>query len=92
MSISRKFTSALCAAALLAVAAPAQAQSGYQIDTTGTYVFTKRSVSKAPRHGYSGFYQGPGHLYCSYERQPVRTCGRNGHCRATRWVLKEYCY
>ena len=64
---------------------------GYQIDN-GPYVFSRTTVSKKPRRGYSGWYPGYPHLFCDYERHPVRSCDRRGRCKVTRWIMKEYCY
>lgn len=76
----------------LSFAAAAQGYTpGYQIDN-GPYVFSKTTTSRKPRRGYSGFYPGVPHLFCDYERHPVRSCDRRGRCKVTRWVMKEYCY
>ena len=74
-----------------ALAMPAEAQRGYQIDQ-GPYVFSKETTSKKPRRGYSGWYPGPQQLFCDYERTPVRKCDSRGRCRVTHWNMKEYCY
>lgn len=58
----------------------------------GPYFYEKRSVSKRPRRGYSGFYPGLPNLYCSYQRNPIRTCDRRGRCSVKRWEMLEYCY
>ena len=76
---------------MLASSADAQRyRPGYQIDN-GPYVFSRTTTSKKPRRGYSGFYPGYPHLFCDYERHPVRSCDRRGRCKVTRWVMKEYC-
>lgn len=91
MSILKPFTAIAVVSSLLAWSMPVAAQSGYKIDR-GAYAFSKKSQSKQPRHGYSGFYKGPSQLFCDYERTPNRTCDSRGRCRVTSWTLKEYCY
>jgi hypothetical protein len=49
--------------------------------------------TKRPKRGYEGF-PAPG-VYCSYRREPVRTCthdkrGRE-RCRVTSWRLVQWC-
>lgn len=52
-----------------------------------------RYETKRPQRGYEGF-PAPG-VYCSYRREPVRTCtrDRNGRerCRVTSWRLVQFC-
>jgi hypothetical protein len=49
--------------------------------------------TKRPQRGYEGF-PAPG-VYCSYRREPIRTCtsDRNGRerCRVTSWRLVQFC-
>lgn len=49
-------------------------------------------VTRAPRHGYSGWARAPfSDYYCDYQRIPIRRCD-NGNCRAVAWRLRQYCY
>lgn len=55
----------------------------------------RESISKAPRHGYTGWVGiGPPQLdkFCDYQRIPVRKCTPGGRCRAVAWKLRQYCY
>jgi len=92
--MSKRFTRSIAAAGALAALAasapinPAAAQYGYRIEPQEWQRNTKR-----PERGYEGF-PAPG-IYCSYRREPNRTCttDKNGRerCKVTSWRLIQFC-
>lgn len=75
-------------AALAATGGPAEAQRFWDQPYEEW-----QSEGKRPRRGYEGF-PAPG-VYCSYRREPIRTCSRDKsgreRCRVTSWRLVQWC-
>ncbi len=73
---------------LLPDLAPAQPFPTYRGDRR----YEDEYITRGPRHGYSGWGNGPllGY-FCDYQRLPVRRCGKGG-CRVVAWRLRQYCY